>query len=108
MKTLDLPDGTGHWQTKLTHNDRERPEVTLSATADDDVVRVRIADNGPSVPDEQKERIFEEGEKGIDSEDTGLGLHLVRTLVDRYGGDVRVGDNEPEGSVFVAESLRCT
>jgi signal transduction histidine kinase len=68
----------------------------------------RIADNGPGVPDEQKERIFEEGEKGIDSEDTGLGLHLVRTLVDRYGGDVRVEDNEPEGSVFVAESLRCT
>ena len=91
----------------IVHNDKELPEVTVSATVDDDVVLVRIADNGPGIPDEQKNRIFEEGEKGLDSEGTGLGLYLARTLVDRYGGDVWVTDNEPDGSVFVVELLRC-
>jgi PAS domain S-box-containing protein len=90
----------------VVHNDNELPEVTVSATPDDDVVRVRVADNGPGIPDDEKEQIFEEGEKSLDSEGTGLGLYLVRTLVDRYGGDVWVEDNEPEGSVFVVELLR--
>ncbi len=91
----------------IAHNDKEPPEVTVSATADDEVVRVRIADNGPGVPDGQADKIFEEGEKGLDSDGTGLGLYLVRTLVDRYDGAVWVEDNEPEGSVFVVELVRC-
>ncbi len=91
----------------IVHNDKKVPEVTVSATADSDVVRVRIADNGPGIPDNQKEQIFQEGEKGLDSEGTGLGLYLVETLVDRYGGDIWVVDNDPEGSVFLVELPRC-
>ncbi|CAI49419.1 receiver/sensor box histidine kinase [Natronomonas pharaonis DSM 2160] len=90
----------------IQHNDKALPEVALSATADDDTVVVRIADNGPGIPDDRKEQIFEEGEKGLDSEGTGLGLYLVETLVDRYGGEVRVEDNDPDGSVFVVELQR--
>jgi PAS domain S-box-containing protein len=85
----------------IVHNDEELPEITVSATVDDGAVRIRVADNGPGIPDDQKEQIFEEGEKGLDSEGTGLGLYLVRTLVERYGGVVRVEDNQPTGSVFV-------
>ena len=46
------------------------------------------------------------GEKGLDSDGTGIGLYLVQTLVERYGGAVWIEDNEPEGSVFVVE-MRC-
>jgi PAS domain S-box-containing protein len=90
----------------VVHNDKELPELTVSAAVDDDVVRLRIADNGPGIRDEHKELIFEEGEKGLDSDGTGLGLYLVQTLVERYGGDVWVEDNDPEGSVFVLELRR--
>jgi PAS domain S-box-containing protein len=91
----------------IVHNDKDVPEVTISATADDEVVRIRVGDNGPGIPADRTETIFEEGQKGLDSEGTGLGLYLVRTLVDRYDGTVRVEDNEPEGSVFIVELLRC-
>ena len=90
----------------IVHNDKERPEVTVSAALDDGVVRVRVTDNGPGIPSDQKEQIFEKNEKGLNSEGTGLGLYLVRTLVDRYGGDVWAEDNEPEGSVFIVELPR--
>ena len=87
----------------IEHNDKEMPEVTVSATVGTDEVVIHIADNGPGIPDERKEEIFEEGKQGLDSGGTGLGLYLVTTLVDRYGGDVWVEDNEPEGAVFGVE-----
>lgn len=85
----------------VQHNDKAVPEVTVSGTDDNGTARIQIADNGPGVPDSQKETIFEEGETALDSTGTGLGLYLVRTLLDRYDGDIRLMDNDPEGSVFV-------
>ena len=90
----------------IQHNDKDIPELTVSGGLEGASVQIRIRDNGPGIPDEQKERIFEEGEKLSDTEGTGLGLYLVRTLVDRYGGAVWVEDNVPEGSVFVVELPR--
>lgn len=90
----------------VVHNDKEVPEVTASVTTTDEVARVRITDNGPGIPDDKKDQIFEEGETALDSDGTGIGLYLVETLVNRYGGDVWVEDNEPDGSVFVVELPR--
>ena len=87
----------------VVHNNEDVAEVAVSARVRDDAVRVSIADNGPGIADRQKEQIFQEGEKGLESGGTGVGLYLVKTLVDNYGGDVWVEDNEPTGSVFVVE-----
>lgn len=61
---------------------------------------MRFADNGPGVPDDQKETIFGKGSMGKDSTGAGLGLYFVETLVESYGGDVRVEDDDPTGAVF--------
>ncbi|MEF8825332.1 MAG: PAS domain S-box protein, partial [Halapricum sp.] len=90
----------------IQHNDKALPEVAVSTRAEDDTVRVDIADNGPGIPDDRKPEIFEEGEFGLDSSGTGLGLYLVETLTDRYGGDVSVSDNDPEGAVFTVTLRR--
>jgi PAS domain S-box-containing protein len=87
----------------IQHNDKEVPKVTVSVIHDDESVQVRIADNGPGIPDERKDKIFEQGEMSLDSEGTGLGLYLVDTLVDRYDGMVRVEDNDPDGAVFLVD-----
>ncbi len=87
----------------IQHNDKEVPEVTISGTRDGENVVVQIADNGPGIADDHKDIIFARGEVGLNSDGTGLGLYLVKTLVDRYEGDVRVEDNEPEGTVFAVE-----
>lgn len=93
-------------QNAIQHNDAESPSVTVSATLQNEQVEVRIADDGPGVADAQKEAIFGKGEQGLDSDGAGLGLYLVRTLVEEYGGRISVEDNDPSGSVFVVELPR--
>jgi len=85
----------------VQHNNKETPKVTVSAAREGEHVTVRIADNGPGVPDERKESVFGKGEKGLESDGTGIGTYLVKTLVSRYSGTVWVEDNEPGGAVFV-------
>jgi PAS domain S-box-containing protein len=87
----------------VRHSDRESPTVTVEADDRGETVRVAVADDGPGVPDDRKEEIFARGEQGIESSGSGLGLYLVATLVDAYGGDVWVEDREPTGAVFYVE-----
>ncbi|WP_157744145.1 PAS domain S-box protein [Halopenitus persicus] len=84
----------------IQHNDEDEPLVTVSCEARDDDVFVRIADNGPGIPDAQKSSIFGKGQKGLDSPGTGIGLYLVESLITQYGGEVWVEDNDPKGAIF--------
>jgi signal transduction histidine kinase len=80
-------------------------KVTLWMESDSNII-TQIADNGPGVPEKQRERIFERFERlGTELEretpGTGLGLYIVKTLVQRLGGKVSVRDgDEGQGSVF--------
>jgi PAS domain S-box-containing protein len=87
----------------VQHNDGPTPEVVVSVEDRGDAVAVSVADDGPGIPDDRKEAVFGKGEMGLESEGTGVGLYLVGTLVEGYGGEVRVEDNDPEGSVFTVE-----
>ena len=84
----------------ITHNDKPTPEVTISGEERGDSVVVRVADNGPGIPEDRREEIFGRGEQGLESPGSGIGLYLVDTLVEIYDGDIEIIDNEPEGSVF--------
>ena len=89
----------------VQHSDRETPtvEVTADMTRGDHTAIVRIADDGPGIAPGRREAVFGKEEKGIDSEGTGLGLYLVQSLVEQYGGEVWIEDNEPRGTVVVVE-----
>lgn len=84
----------------IAHNDKEEPKLHISTAIDSDMITVAIADNGPGVSDNHKQVIFGKGEKSLDSSGAGIGLYLVETLVDQYGGDVWIEDNDPEGAIF--------
>lgn len=90
-------------ENAVRHNDKEIAEITVSCEEDVETVRYRIADNGPGIPETQKEQIFGKGEKGLDSPGSGLGLYLVRLLTEQFGGNVWIEDNDPHGSVFIVE-----
>ena len=92
----------------VQHNDKDTPVVEVSCELRDGDVEVRIADNGPGIPDEHKDVVFGHGEKSLDSPGTGIGLYLVHTLVNQYDGEVWAEDNDPTGTVFVVQLPQAT
>jgi len=93
-------------QNAIQHTNRAVPEVTLTTTERPDTVRVRISDNGSGIPESQRDDVFVKGKKGSDSRGTGIGLYLVETLVETYGGDVWYDDSAAPGASFVVELPR--
>ena len=88
-------------ENAVEHNDADDPRVEVAVTVRRDAVRLTVTDNGPGIPDDLKESVFEPGEDG-----SGGGLSLVYTLVTGYGGDVWVADADPTGARFVVDLPR--
>lgn len=84
----------------VQHNDKPEARVVLDVERTSETTTVRVADNGPGVPDDLKDDIFRKGEKGLSSPGTGFGLYFVKEIVNAHDGVVEVSDNEPEGAVF--------
>ena len=85
------------------HNDSQESNVEISVEETTTNVRVRVADDGPGIPDSQKESVFGKGKMGPDSPGTGIGLYLAYTLIDQFGGTITIEDNEPSGCIFVVD-----
>jgi signal transduction histidine kinase len=79
-------------------------EVDVSAFRGNGEVRVSVADTGPGIAPEDRERIFEEfqqTESGIEQhEGTGLGLALSKRFVELHGGRIWVESEVGRGSIF--------
>lgn len=82
--------------------------VRLSLARVDGQARLAVDDDGPGVPEPDRERVFDrfqrlEAHRG--SPGIGLGLSLVRAIVQRHGGHVRLVDRAPGLGVRIALPL---
>ncbi len=80
-------------------------EIEIGATVSGDWVRITVADSGPGIPPEAREDLFRRFEHPASSDakaqvGAGLGLSVVKAVVEAHGGTVGVKDRTQGGSVF--------
>lgn len=90
-------------ENAIEHNDKETPEVDIRLEEDDQHVTVFVGDNGPGIPEAQREQVFGREETDQVQHGQGLSLFFVDQMIQKYKGDIWIDDNEPTGSVFVVE-----
>jgi signal transduction histidine kinase len=104
--------GTAFWEllkNAAEHNDTPHPEVEVRVVEiDDRTVEVRIADDGPAIPEHIRQLVT--GEKEIDPlyHSEGLGLWVTNWLVNRSLGRLCFEANDPRGNVVVVELRTAT
>jgi len=64
---------------------------------------IRFKDYGIGIPDEIKDKVFDEGFHYGETGHTGIGLYIVKRTIEEYGGEVSVKDNNPEGAIFIVK-----
>jgi len=83
----------------------EGTTVTIATRTVDGVAVIEVADEGPGVPADQQDRVFERFVRGAlpahaRRPGAGIGLAVVKDLAERMGGSVGVGDVPGGGAVF--------
>ena len=76
--------------------------VATSYDSELQTVRIEVADDGPGITSDDKDRLFLPY-FSRKRDGTGLGLAIVHQIVADHSGYVRVGDNQPQGTVFTVE-----
>ncbi|MDH5256246.1 MAG: ATP-binding protein [Gammaproteobacteria bacterium] len=74
--------------------------VDVESRLDGQMAEIRVTDNGPGVPADLRQRIFEPFFTSR-PDGTGLGLAVVRSVVEAHGGDVRLDSSDGTGARFV-------
>lgn len=108
----DLPDGAWAYvhgafefaleelvENAVRHTDGD-PVVDVSIVVSDDSVEVRVADDGPGIP-QMERQVLNRGLETPLEHTQGLGLWMVRWTVTNAGGTITVEDDDPRGTVVV-------
>jgi len=94
-------------ENAIKFNDKDKKTVKISAEpGENGFVNVKVADNGIGIPPEELEKVFQkfyqiEEQFTGQVEGIGLGLSLVKQLVESSGGKISVESRIGEGSTFI-------
>lgn len=79
--------------------------IMLEVRLENEIVKVRITDEGKGIAAEEKKNIFMKFYRGDSllakkAKGTGIGLYLTKKIIEQHMGDIKVTDNVPRGSIF--------
>ncbi|WP_163712164.1 LamG-like jellyroll fold domain-containing protein [Mangrovibacterium lignilyticum] len=84
------------------NNNSFKPLVVVQTRKADDKVEIRVKDNGPGIPENVKEKIFQPFYTTKPTgQGTGLGLSLSFDIIKAHGGEIQLETNEGEGTEFI-------
>ena len=85
------------------NSDNKNKEIKITTRRNGRQVELVIEDNGPGLPTEDPERLFDpffSTYNGSGGEGMGLGLAIVKRYIDRYGGTIEARNQKNAGAVF--------
>jgi NtrC-family two-component system sensor histidine kinase KinB len=81
--------------------------ITVAARGTDHATRLEVTDSGPGIPADMKDYIFERfvqyGSEGFEKGSAGLGLSIVKEIVEAHGGRIFVESANSHGARFIVE-----
>jgi len=83
----------------VRHGKTSKPDIEIIPNKEH--CEIRFKDYGIGIPDEIKDKVFDEDFHYGETGHTGIGLYIVQTTVKEYGGEVFLEDNTPQGAVFI-------
>jgi len=86
----------------------EKGSVRLAAQPTDGRYRLTVTDTGIGIPEKDQAKLFTEffrasNAKAADPHSSGLGLNILKAVIDRLGGSIRFTSREGEGTTFTVE-----
>ncbi|SEL66109.1 PAS domain S-box-containing protein [Aquimarina amphilecti] len=86
----------------IKYNDKEKGILDIKCNDIGSFWEITLADNGPGIPEAYHRKIFEIFQTAQDkSKSTGIGLSIVKKIVNMYGGEVDVSSEENKGTTFL-------
>lgn len=94
----------------IKYRRREKPRISVTARADEEGVRVTVADNGMGIPPGELEKVIEPFARGTNASSlpgTGLGLALCRQIVDVHRGTLTLDSTVGQGTKVTLYFPKC-
>jgi signal transduction histidine kinase len=84
---------------------KSSPDISVRLWTSSNSIFISIADQGIGIQEDEKLRVFEKffrsgNEETRQSKGTGLGLYIVKYLVEHHQGNISIRSNTPKGSIF--------
>jgi len=86
----------------VKHHDKPEGRIAVTCAESDDHFVFRVSDDGPGIPEKQRERAFEMFQTlhSKKTDGAGMGLALIKRIVENAMGTITLRDGDPRGCVF--------
>lgn len=87
----------------IKHHPNQNGQVAIEVKANEQLLRITVADDGAGIANEYRERVFDMFKtlrRRDEFDSSGMGLALVKRIVERQGGIITLSANEPQGVKF--------
>ncbi|WP_303703947.1 sensor histidine kinase KdpD [Haloquadratum walsbyi] len=90
----------------VEHNNAETPQISVAVEMEPNDIIIEISDNGPGIPDDRLDTVFDQNVRHDSNH--GLGLALTQTIINSYDGSIKIAETDSDGTVFELRLTRAT